>query len=733
MSLIQNAKWIWHKTQKLNQYVDFIKTFTVREVDKHAVIQISVDSEYVLYINGSFVNCGQYGDFPFNKIYDEIDISPYLKEGENRVYIGAYYQGETSLTYYKGDPGLIFAIKNGGDTIISDRGTLCAENPSYQSGDFCKTTWQLGYAFLYNAMEEGGAVFENAAELYIQKPLSPRPVKKNLIEPKVPVRLTAQGTLLRQTNGETAADAAAKDYLSHKWFEDIFEGEKPLPFAVKSKEITDDGVYFIIDLGKESCGFLTLDIEAGAGVRLDISFGEHLDDLRVRSKIEYRNFTNTYICKEGRQSFTYYYRRIAGRYLGVHVTNLSYLTVNYIGLLPVYYPLNAGLFRCSDSLHNKIFDVCVETLRLCMHEHYEDCPWREQALYASDSRNQILCGYYVFGEFPFARASLDLLGQGIREDNYLSLCAPSDFYMAIPSFTMLWFAEMLEYAEASGDLSLAEQYRDQIIKMIRFYCSFKKNGLLTPASKHEGIWNFYEWSEDYAEFEAEYKEKEHGTDFIDGLYNLFAYYGISCAVKLLKLTEGENHTEEVTSTLAEVKKGFNSLFWDKGRKLYASHLYQGKAVRFDELTQAMAVYSGICGKSRAAALAKTLMDGDNGLVKISLSYALYKYDAIIRTDRENAGYVFDDIAEKWGKMLFLGATSFWETEGGASAFGKAGSLCHGWSATPVYFYLKYAAGAEVTGGKVKIDKNKALNVFPSYRAVFKAGGKEILAEKQSKA
>ena len=47
-------------------------------------------------------------------------------------------------------------------------------------------------------------------------------------------------------------------------------------------------------------------------------------------------------------------------------------------------------------------------------------------------------------------------------------------------------------------------------------------------------------------------------------------------------------------------------------------------------------------------------------------------------------------------MLYQGATSFWETEEGASDFGHAGSLCHGWSAMPAYFYYAYGAGIHLT-------------------------------------
>ena len=45
-----------------------------------------------------------------------------------------------------------------------------------------------------------------------------------------------------------------------------------------------------------------------------------------------------------------------------------------------------------------------------------------------------------------------------------------------------------------------------------------------------------------------------------------------------------------------------------------------------------------------------------------------------------------EMDEAWSAMLKAGATSFWEVSDEWKAFGNAGSLCHGWSAVPVYFY-----------------------------------------------
>ena len=66
--------------------------------------------------------------------------------------------------------------------------------------------------------------------------------------------------------------------------------------------------------------------------------------------------------------------------------------------------------------------------------------------------------------------------------------------------------------------------------------------------------------------------------------------------------------------------------------------------------------------------------------------------------------IFEEIAEKWGAMLFEGSTTFWENEGGNES-DTAGSLCHAWSATPIIVYFKYVLGVEFDNGKISINNN----------------------------
>ena len=85
-----------------------------------------------------------------------------------------------------------------------------------------------------------------------------------------------------------------------------------------------------------------------------------------------------------------------------------------------------------------------------MHEHYEDCPWREQALYCMDSRNQMLCGYDAFFESDFQRANLVFISKGKRADSLLELTYPAVNTPAIPFFSVMYPVAVYEYCNLHG-------------------------------------------------------------------------------------------------------------------------------------------------------------------------------------------------------------------------------------------------------------------------------------------
>ena len=116
------------------------------------------------------------------------------------------------------------------------------------------------------------------------------------------------------------------------------------------------------------------------------------------------------------------------------------IILEYLGVIPQVYEVDEIPFKLKNELDQKIYDLSVNTLKKCMMEHYVDTPWREQCLYAYDSRNQILCGFYAFknGNKDYAKANLKLIGEDRREDGLLAICYPCGNDLTIPSFSLYY-------------------------------------------------------------------------------------------------------------------------------------------------------------------------------------------------------------------------------------------------------------------------------------------------------
>ena len=108
------------------------------------------------------------------------------------------------------------------------------------------------------------------------------------------------------------------------------------------------------------------------------------------------------------------------------------------------------------------------------------------------------------------------------------------------------------------------------------------------------------------------------------------------------------------------------------------------------MTQALAAFCGVCPERKLDRVLSRL--ADESLVPVTLAYSIFQFEALLMRPEKWSRWVFGRIARDWGHMLHCGATTFWETLKGAWDFDRAGSLCHGWSAIPIYLYFAYALG-----------------------------------------
>ncbi len=636
---MKKAQWIWQNREpKADEHADFFCRFeyTPNASGERAVIKISADSDYALYLNGALVDFGQYADFPYYKVFDEIDVTDKLSEGENTLAVEAWYFGEHTSTYYKGDAGLWFELSVGYKVVLaSDETTLSRLSRTYESHRRKFITTQLGYSYAYDARGEDGWLRDGAPDFAPsvtfdrEPPKYARPVKKLVTEA-----------------------------------------------PITGKLIKRDGNRYLFDFGRETVGIYKLRFDSAAEQKIRVSYGEHIDDGWVRSIIGIRDFSFDYTAREGENHYLGYKRRLGLRYL--QIDSESSISEFSVEILPRVYPITKNAVEISDERLKKIYDVSVRTLELCMHEHYEDCPWREQALYSLDSRNQMLCGYYAFGEYVFPRESLRLLALGKREDGLMPICAPAGHNLAIPSFSLHYYTAVREYLEYSGDVGFVREIYPRLESLIGLFLDKLGDGSLISSFGAKEHWNFYEWSSHLDGVIG--AEEEERCDLV---LNLLLAMALDNMVILSDRLGIENGYAECAD---RIRAAVNSAFFDESTSAYK--LFSDEPI-FTELGNALAVLSGAARGERAEKICEMLI-GENRFVKLTLSMRCFLYDALILTDREKyLPWIFENIKAVWGRMLDEGATSFWETEDGAEAFGKAGSLCHGWSALPVYYIGKF--------------------------------------------
>lgn len=732
--MLKKASWIWcgNGEPVVNQYVDFLSPFPA-SADDDAVLLLSAGSHYAVWLNGQRLPASQYADYPGEKVYDRVSLKGLLREGTNRLCITAYCQGESSFTYKKGPAGLIYMVAVESHALAwSNADTLCRPSRTWQSGPVEKVSPQLSYSFRYDANGEDGwrgegykahetGGWRKAQVLTIRPKLRPRPVLPLDEQPPCPSHIAAQGVYIHTLpQNAPMGDRMQHAALAHRDFADMTGSRAALPWPLAGEEgialiIPEydqdaQGIYALADLGMMRAGLLTLDIDVPDSCEVLIGWGEHLDDLRVRTGVGGRQFACVYQAKPGRNRFTHPFKRVAGKYLML-MAGTPQITLRYLGIRETPYPLQRlPEPPLRNTLDKKIFDVSCRTLALCLHEHYEDCPAREQALYAMDSRLQMLCGYRVFEGADCQRASLELLAAGQLDSGLLEMCAPAECPITIPSFSLAFILAVHDLMVETGDKAFVCRMLPVMTRIIGWFLQQVTEDNLLKITYAPRLWHFHEWQDGLDGTYIPALAKQAGMQEgeapeaceapLQALLCLaleaMSHMDASCAG-----ASGIPRKAGCRTAAAKLRKGLEA-YYDADRGFYRTFLLPpqldalDQPPHFAELTQALAILADAAADDRRAALQDALLAQDQGLHPTSLAYRYYKYEAALKGRPDLRQPVLDDIRRVWGNMLFAGATAFWETERGAWDFARAGSLCHGWAAIPIHFYAKHGLGMDAS-------------------------------------
>lgn len=617
--LDKNAKWIWiNNNPRENEFAVFEQRFDFS--GKKATVTLCAETDYVLYVNGKLAGFGQFAGYPEHKYYDELDITEYCQKGENVFTLTVRYEGINSHIHIDDGAGVIYSLDIDGTTsLYSRKGVKGGYDNRYVRNVTRKITKQIGYAC---DMQVGDYACDMpCVEVQKSYNIKPRPVKKT----------------------------------------------EPCDF-VQGKLI--DAQKNIYDLERETAGYLYVKIKAEKSCTVKITYGQHIADGCVRYLVGDRDFSLDFKVVSGTHEFKQYFTRISGRYLQPILPDGAEIVS--IGIMPYIYPLDETDFKLGNALDQKIYDTCVRTLRLCMNMHYEDTPWREQALYVLDARNQMLCGYYAFKGAEFQRANLEFIAKGTRADGFLELTYPSVDTPAIPFFSVMYPVAVYEYIKHTGDKTILDSTMPTMMGIMKnFKSRIEDNGLIK--SFENPYWNFYEWTDGSAD-PIPTATRVVPCDYYHLLINCAFVYSGKIFSEMCKMAGVEFDCD-----FDALKSAINSEFFDETDGSFVLRT-DNRSLK-SQLGNAFALLIGL-GDERTVRAIKE----DKNLIKTSLSMLIYKYDALLAADPDNRDYVLDEIRELYGYMLDSGATSFWETIKGESAFDNAGSLCHGWSALPLYYY-----------------------------------------------
>jgi hypothetical protein len=180
------------------------------------------------------------------------------------------------------------------------------------------------------------------------------------------------------------------------------------------------------------------------------------------------------------------------------------------------------------------------------------------------------------------------------------------------------------------------------------------------------FWNFYEWTD----------ESDNGSDITSELprenkYELI----INCAFVYIAEIYNKLLNKNIDTSIT--KSQIIDKFFDKKQ---CQFVLNNKTKTSSQLGNAFACLIGLGSNE--------LLDNvvyNESLIPASLSTRCFVYDALLTNKEKYKEFIIQDIKDRYLSMLNDGATTFYETEDGHEAFGGAGSLCHGWSAIPIYY------------------------------------------------
>ncbi len=558
--MTEAAKQIWINGENgENTWICFRRKIKLDKAPKSANVKIAVDSKYRLYINGStvvFEGGLKRGPSKHETYYDELDITRYLKRGENTIAVLVRYFGKNGFSHLSsGMGGMMFEADIDKRTIVSDETWKAAKHPAYVKADENdpKANFRLPESNIYfDAAKDLGAWYEpDYDDGAWQNADSVTPSFGGLKPGRIPM----------------FKDHGMRDYINSSDYSDFTADE-------------DTALEMRLPYNAQITPYLR--INAPAGKRISIKTDTYND-----FEYDTKSVMSVYYTRGGEQEYefpgwmngeTVIYNIPAG----VCVRSLKYRETGYNTEF-------AGSFECDDDMLNTLWQKSLRTLYVTMRDNFMDCPDRERTQWWGDVNSEMQMMMYSLDENALAlyKKGVDTMAGWAEDNGYMLTVVPTgadEFELPLQNLAGIWGFRY--YYEYTGDKSVPERAyyisRDYVMNYEM------RDGL---AVHRAGSWDWPDWGDN--------------AD-IAPMENAWYYMALSSCRNMARLLGIYDDIAAYTQRMDAIKDNYDRVFW-KG-EYYYDNTANGKP---DDRANALAVLSGLAGEDKYGDILNVLQTVEN--------------------------------------------------------------------------------------------------------------------------
>ena len=443
-----------------NRHVLFRKHFDLQKLRGRAVLYITADDFYKLYINGRSVAMGPNPSYHFAYCYDRIDVTDYLQEGENVIAVHTLYQGLINRVWQSGDHrhGLLLDLEVEGELVLcSDPSFLTAVHSGYR--EMGVVGYDTGFLEEYDsrADEVGFALVDFDDRLW-----------------------------------ENARIAVHADHTLMPTGTKRLVSERIAPVARSQR-----GNVVTLDFGSNYVGYLCVTVRGKGGDAVIVRQGQELcEDGSVRYALRANCvYEERWLLREGTSVLDQYDYK-AFRYAELLLP--AECVIEEIFLLARHYPfaLTAKMnpvFEKEPDLR-QIWALCVNTLQYGVQEAVLDCFEREKGYYVADGSYSALAHVILTGRDDMLRKLIDDAFRSCEIEPSMMNCLNSSCMQETTDAPLILIKAIWWLYRYTGDTEyLRTVYPKAVALMETYRKAYEQDGLICELDK----WCVVEWPKEY--------------------------------------------------------------------------------------------------------------------------------------------------------------------------------------------------------------------------------------------